>query len=422
MNEQRFIIQGGKPLKGEIEVRGSKNAALPLLAASVLFADPVTLSNLPLIEDVFRMVEILESMGARATWLEKRTLQVDARAIEPEKIDQARVTSLRASLLFIGPLLARFKHCTIAHPGGDAIGARPLDTHFEAFKDLGITIASHKTKQGMRYEFDASHLHGGEVILEEFSVTATENVLMLVSLLPEKTTVKLAATEPHVGELINFLRKAGVSIANEGDHALTIQGASTLKPLTHEVIPDYLEEGTFLILSALMGGAVSVKNLSLAHLDAFRKKLTGMGITIEDNAARLRQKTLLPIKLQTLPHPGFPTDLQAPFGLLLTRATGVSSIHEPLYEKRFGYLEELKKMGADISIKNPHEATVTGPTPLTGASIRGFDLRAGMTLILAGLIAKGETVIENIYQVDRGYEAIDERLRALGADIRRVSA
>lgn len=420
MKEEKFVIQGGKPLKGEIEVRGSKNAALPLLAASALFIEPVTLRNLPLIEDVLRMVEILESMGAKTRWVEKRTLCVDTKTIEPEKIDQARVTSLRASLLFIGPLLARFKRCVIAHPGGDAIGSRPLNTHFQAFKDLGITIASRKTNEGMRYEFDASHLHGGEVILEEFSVTATENVLMLVSLLPEEVTIKLAAAEPHVGELIDFLRNAGVSVRREGDHALITQGKSSLVPSTHEVIPDYLEEGTFLILSALAGGAVSIKNLSLAHLDAFRKKLMDMGVTIESNAARPRQEAFLPLKLQTLPHPGFPTDLQAPFGLLLTQAKGVSSIHEPLYEKRFGYLEELRKMGANVSIENPHEAKITGPTALTGASIRGFDLRAGMTLILAGLIAKGETVIENIYQVDRGYEAIDERLRALGADIRRV--
>jgi len=223
-----------------------------------------------------------------------------------------------------------------------------------------------------------------------------------------------------VGDLIDFLCVAGVSIEKEGSHTLTVKGTPLLKSLTHELIPDYLEEGTFLILSALFDGAVSIARLSLSHLDAFRKKLMDMEVEIAHNSARAKNGRFLPVRLQTLPYPGFPTDLQAPFGLLLTQANGISHIHEPLYERRFAYLEELQKMGATASVQNPHEAEITGPIDLKGASIRGFDLRAGITLILAGLIAKGETVIENVYQVDRGYEAIDERLRALGADIKRV--
>lgn len=418
---QKLIIKGRKSLKGEIEVRGSKNAALPLIAASTLFTQPFTLSNLPLIEDVFRMIEILESMGGKAEWIANRTLYIDASNINPEKIDQSLVNSLRGSILFVGPLLARFKKCTIAHPGGDLIGARPLDTHLQAFRDLGVSVMRREIDKQILYEFDATAMHGGEVILEEFSVTATENALMLVSLLSEQTTIKLAAAEPHVQDLLACLSDAGVSIKKEGDHTLIVKGSPFLKPLSHEVIPDYLEEGTFLILSALFDGAVSVKNLSLAYLDSFRKKLMDMGVAIEHNSAYRKQDVLLPVKVQTLPYPGFPTDLQAPFGLFLTQAKGASYIHEPLYEKRFTYLEELKKMGALTSIKNSHEAEILGPAELKGASITGFDLRAGITLILAGLIAKGETIIENVYQVDRGYEAIDERLRSLGADIERTS-
>jgi len=417
---QKFIIRGKKPLAGTIEVRGSKNAALPLLAASTLFTKPIALSNLPRIEDVFRMIEILESMGTKTNWEDKGTLRIDTSTIDPEKIDQSLVSSLRGSVLFIGPLLARFKKCVVAHPGGDSIGARPLDTHLQAFKDLGVTIIQQKIKGQALYEFDATAMHGGEVILEEFSVTATENTLMLVSLLTEPTTIKLAAAEPHVQNLIDFLCVAGVSIEKEGSHTLTVKGTPLLKSLTHELIPDYLEEGTFLILSALFDGAVSIARLSLSHLDAFRKKLMDMEVEIAHNSARAKNGRFLPVRLQTLPYPGFPTDLQAPFGLLLTQANGISHIHEPLYERRFAYLEELQKMGATASVQNPHEAEITGPIDLKGASIRGFDLRAGITLILAGLIAKGETVIENVYQVDRGYEAIDERLRALGADIKRV--
>lgn len=423
MTPSLLNIQGQIDLKGSIEVLGSKNAALPILASSLLFTRPVQILNVPQIEDVFRMVEILESMGVKTRWEAARKLSLDASKATPETLNQKLVQTLRASILIIGPLLARFKHCRIAHPGGCGIGVRPLDTHFQAFKDLGITITSSGPEDAKMYEFNAEKLHGGEVILEEFSVTATENVLMLVSLLPKATEIKIAAAEPHIRDLITVLAKSGVNIHAKGDHIINIKGRTQLKPISHTIIPDYLEAGTFLILSALFKGQVGVKNVPLAYLDAFRKKMQDVGVTLKTKNKQMYAipgKTLQATKIQTLPYPGFPTDLQAPFGLLLTQAQGSSLIHEPLYEKRFGYLGELQKLGANTQILNPHEAKITGQTPLTGARITSFDLRAGITVILAALIAKGQTTIENVYQVDRGYEAIDTRLQMLGAHIQRT--
>ncbi len=422
-NKEKFVINGAKPLKGEIEVAGSKNSALPLLAASCLFSESITLNNLPRIDDVFCMIEILESMGASVDWLDTRSICINARHVNPARINQGLIQKLRASILLVGPLLARFKKFTMAHPGGCSIGARPLDTHFNAFKDLGVRISASQGETCDLYEFDATGLHGGEVILEEFSVTATENLLMLASMTQEPIRVKLAADEPHVNDLIKFLSSANVSITKEDSHTLSIKGAVALKEVSHTIISDYIEAGTFLILSVLSDGNVMVKNTPMDSLDAFLHKLHAMGVEIKREGEGVRcavVKNLKGVDIQTLPYPGFPTDLQAPMGLLLTQARGQSRIQEALYERRFGYLDELKKMSAHVTILNQHEAMIEGPTQLEGADTIGFDLRAGISLILAGLIAKGQTTIENAYHVDRGYERIDERLRALGADINRV--
>ena len=419
MSGDTLIIQGGRALKGEIEVLGSKNAALPLLAASTLFSCPIVLGNMPHIEDVFRMVEILESMGAKVTWMEKRTLQIDASSLDPKKINQTLVKSLRASLLFVGPLLSRFGHCVIGHPGGDAIGTRPLDTHFQAFKDLGVNILRLEHSDEILYEFDASGLHGGEVILEEFSVTATENVLMLVSRLKEKTTIKLAAAEPHVGDLIAFLSSAGVKITKEGDHTLHIQGNTSHQSVKHDVIPDYLEEGTFLVLSALFDGHVTIKNLSLCHLDAFRKKFMDMGIEMTPTSTHRVTKNLLPIKLQTLPYPGFPTDLQAPWMAYMSLAAGKSRVRESIFEQRFMHAAELARMGARIAAAG-ERAVIEGVKALVGAPIMASDIRAGAALVVGALAAQGQTVIQRVYHIDRGYERLEKKLRALGARIRRA--
>ena len=421
--KEKFVINGAKSLKGEIEVAGSKNSALPLLAACCLFEEQVTLTNLPRIDDVFCMIEILESMGASVRWLDTRSICVDARNLNPERINQGLIQKLRASIVLVGPLLTRFKKFTIAHPGGCSIGARPLDTHFNAFKDLGVKISVSQGETCDIYTFDARAVHGGEVILEEFSVTATENILMFASLIKESIQIKLAGTEPHVDELIAFLRAAGVEIQKEDSHSIRVTGIKKLRQVRHSIINDYIEAGTFLILSIIAGGTVAIKNAPLQFLDAVRHKMRDMGVAVRQDRALTRvsvPEVLSAANIQTLPYPGFPTDLQAPFGLLLTQANGVSRIQEMLFEKRFGYLGELQKMGANINIINNHEAVIEGPTELRGASTIGFDLRAGISLILAGLIAKGETVIENAYHVDRGYERIDERLRALGADIKRV--
>ncbi len=416
-----FEIEGGQPLSGEIVVSGSKNATTPILAATLLTTETCVLSNLPLIEDVFRMLEILESMGAEVEWRGERTLAITNRNINPKKMDVEKVKKIRSSILLFGSLAARFDTFSLYHPGGCVIGARPVGTHFDALEKLGVKI----TQQEKSYTADASERQADKIVLREMSVTATENAMMLAAGMAGQTTIKIAATEPHVEDLGRFLIAMGADIQGLGTHTLVITGKDILRGAEHTIIPDANEAATFLILGVATGSALSVRHAREEHLDIVLEKLRefGAGFVIEEDVITVvpHQPLHSIAKLDTRTYPGVPSDVQAPFGVLATQVVGETLIFDTIFEGRFNYVPELEKMGARATVLNPHQVIVRGKTPLRGTTIKSYDLRSGVSLIIAALCAEGKTVIEDIYQVDRGYERIEERLQKLGAHIERVS-
>lgn len=415
----KFIIEGQHQLRGDIAVSGMKNAATPILAATLLTKEPCVVSNVPRIADVFKMIEILQSMGAVIQWQDNHTVRVQCASVDPARLNQKAVKQLRSSVLLLGPLVARFHDVTIAQPGGCIIGNRPLDTHFEALTGLGALVE----EEGETLRVTGSHLQAAHIVLSEFSVTATENLLLAASLTEGTTILETAAMEPHVQDLGAFLKKLGADIEGLGTHTLTIRGRKTLHGAEHRIIPDQIEVGTFAVAAAVTHGEVTIHGVIPSHLGLILRKLTAAGVDARctEDALHVRPtQRLTAFRLQTLPYPGFPTDLQAPFGVLATQAQGTSLIHDPLFEGRMGYVQELVKMGANAVVCDPHRVLISGPTPLYAQEIRSFDLRAGATLIIAGLCAKGVTTINESEVVDRGYEKIDKRLAELGAVISRA--
>ncbi len=415
-----FEITGGNTLQGKITVCGSKNAATPIIAATLLTKETSTIHNIPRIEDVFRMLEILESMGVMVEWVDEHTVKITPGEYDVTKLDQHLVKKLRSSILLLGSLSATQKEFVLSQPGGCVIGARPVDTHMDALAKLGVSVI--RTEEG--YVIDASGRQSAQIVLRESSVTATENVLMLAAVLPELTVVKLAACEPHVEDVCRFLIAMGVEIEGVGTTTLRIKGQSILHGCEHILIPDANEAATFLLLGAATGSKLTVVHAREEHLDAVLEKMKEFGVSFEISNDEI---TVIPGKLQavnkvdTRVYPGIPTDVQAPFGILATQAEGETLIHDPLFEGRFNYVQELEKMGGHAKVLNPHQVTVHGATKLKGTRIKSFDLRAGAALIIAALCAEGKTTIEEIYQVDRGYERIEERLQSIGADIKRVT-
>ncbi len=424
---EKFIINGGKTLRGEVEINGSKNAATAILAATLLTDEPCFIDNLPLVKDVFRMIELIKNLGAKVSWIGKRKVKIEAKYINPKKLNQKHVSQMRSSILLLGPLLARFGELSIDYPGGCLIGVRPLDVHFDAFEKMGVKITTNKKKFCLKIKNDikSKKLQGKKIILKEFSVTATENILMASSLADGETIINIAACEPHVQDLISFLKKMGVKIQEKGSHTIKIYPPKKLCGVNHSLISDAIEAGTFIITTIATKGKVLLKNCPIDHLDLVLEKLREAGVPIEilnKNSLIVNPwKKLKMEKIQILPYPGVPTDLQSIFGVLATQSTGATLIHDPLYEGRLKYLAELNKMGADIIICDPHRAIINGPTQLYGTELGSLDLRSGATLIIAGLIAKGTTTINDISQIDRGYEKIEERLQKLGANIKRVN-
>ncbi len=417
---EAFKISGGKKLSGSIPVYGSKNATTPILAATLLTKETCVLSNLPLIEDVFRMIEILQSMGAKVEWRGKRTIAITNDDIDPEKMDVEKVKKIRSSILLFGSLAARFDRFSLYHPGGCVIGARPVGTHFDALEKLRLRII----QKDKRYEVDARKRKAGKVVLREMSVTATENAMMLAAGMPGKTILKIAATEPHVEDLGHFLIAMGAKIDGLGTHTLEITGTKHLHGATHTIIPDANEAATFLILGVATRSEITVRDVREDHLDLVLEKLREFGAEFR---IRKNSITLLPAgelhsveKIDTRTYPGVPSDVQAPFGVLATQVAGETLLFDTMFEGRFHYIPELLKMGAKATVLNPHQVIIRGKTKLRGTTIKSYDLRAGVSLIIAALVASGKTTIEDIYQVDRGYERIEERLRAIGADIQRV--
>ena len=424
-----FEIIGGKKLSGEIEVRGSKNATTPILAATLLTKEKCVISNIPLIEDVFRMIEIIESLGAKVSWKGERTVEIEAKNIDASKLDLIAVKRLRSSILLLGSLSGRLDNFKIPYPGGCAIGARSLDTHFDALSKMGVKVKEKEIKIDDKksgcYLVDSSKRKNADVVLKEFSVTGTENAMMLAASMSGKTVIKIAAAEPHVENLGRFLIEMGAKIKGLGTHTLEIWGKNNLKGAKHEIIPDANEAATFLIMGVATESPITVKNALINNLDLVIEKLREFGadFAIGKNSIKVipPQKIKAANKVDTRLYPGIPTDVQAPFGVLATQAEGETFIHDSLYEGRFNYISEIAKMGAKAKVLDVHRAIIQGPTKLKGKVITSFDLRAGASLIIAALVAKGKTTIKEIYQVDRGYEQIEKRLSALGADIRRIS-
>lgn len=396
---------------------GMKNAATPILAACILTNEECTIENVPVITDVLNLLDLLGSLGV-AVQRDGHTVRIHARELQPERLDRKLVQSMRSSILLVGPLLARCGTVRMPMPGGCIIGNRPIDAHTSAFAQINAIVTP--TREDMR--LDGRQLKSATVILPEFSVTATENLLMAASALSGTTIIKMAAAEPHVQDLSAFLAAMGATISGIGTHTLTVQGSKRLRGVRHTLIPDTIEVGTFLVAAAATRSTLTLKGVALDHLDAVLTKAREIGIAVESEGSSLTVRPtplLSSFKLQTLPYPGFPTDLQAPFAVLATQAQGTSLIHDPMYEGRMGYVQELVKMGANAVVCDPHRVLITGPTPLYGQEIKSVDLRAGATVVLAALAAQGETVIADAQMIDRGYERLDERLRQVGADISR---
>lgn len=418
----KLIICGGRTLRGEIEVRGAKNATFPLLSATLLTEKECLIRNIPLIEDVFVMIRILESMGAKIEWIGKRDIKISTKFVDPFKVNASLVTKLRGSVLLFGSLLARFGWVKLPQPGGCLIGARPITTHLDAFFQLGIQI---EQNNNWFYLKVPKKIKTRRVILNEFSVTGTENLLLFLSSIPQRTEILIADGDYPIQELAKFLRKMGVQIQGVGGHRIVIRGRKKLKGATYKILFDPIEAGTFILMTAVAKGKVLVKNVELEFLSLFLKKLRDFGLPFEI----LKKKQILVKpwsymkidKVQAMPYPGIATDLLPLFGVIATQTEGLTLLHDPLYEGRLKYLEELNKMGAQIIFADPHRAIIQGPTPLYGIEVRSPDLRGGASLISAALIAKGETIINNVYQIDRGYERIEERLQRIGADIKRLS-
>jgi len=416
----KFIIYGQKKLKGEIEVRGSKNAAGPILAAALLTKEECIISNLPLIEDVANMLDVIKSMGVSVETISERKIKIKAEELHPENVDQQKIAKTRISVLLFGPLVARVKKFKIAPPGGDRIGVRPISVHLKALEEMGAKI----WRSSDLYEVDYENLVGTELVLGEFSVTATETAILAAVLAKGKTIIKGAAAEPHVQDLCNMLLKMGAKIKGIGTHTIEIEGVKSLKGVNYSVMFDPIEAGTFIVAAALCGDRVVVKNVNCDYLDLFLAKLQEIGVNFEKGknyVTVFKSPKLKATRLQALPYPGLPTDLLPIMIPLLVSAQGKSMVHDPLYENRLNYVQELRKMGADIEIVDPHRAFIFGPTPLKGLRIESWDIRAGACLVIAGLMAEGKTTIEDIFQIDRGYEKIEERLSKIGADIKRVS-
>ncbi|MBK7932972.1 MAG: UDP-N-acetylglucosamine 1-carboxyvinyltransferase [Acidobacteria bacterium] len=418
----KFLVRGGRPLHGKIEISGAKNSALPCLAATLLSSETVILHNVPYVKDLITFRRLLEDLGATALTPELRTVKVNASNVQIFEAPYELVKTMRASVLALGPLLARFGQAKVSLPGGCAIGTRPIDLHLKAFEQLGAVVSLESGDVVARAP--KGRLVGNTVDFEKVTVTGTENVMMAASLAIGKTIIKNAAQEPEIDDLAELLNKMGARIKGAGTSVIEIEGVEALSSAEHTIIPDRIETGTFIVAAAITGGELEIKSCRPEHLTAVIEKLREAGVDIEElNQSTLRVKRssggLKASDVTTEPHPLFPTDMQAQYMALMTQADGESKVVETIFENRFMHASELIRMGADIQIAG-NTATVRGRTQLMGAKIIASDLRASASLVLAALCAEGETRIDRVYHIDRGYETIVRKLRSLGADIERV--
>ncbi|OQB23488.1 MAG: UDP-N-acetylglucosamine 1-carboxyvinyltransferase 2 [Firmicutes bacterium ADurb.Bin182] len=420
--EPYFKINGGRRLEGEVTIGGAKNAAVAVIPASILAGAPCRLENLPKIEDVYTLKDILSSMGADVDFSPDRGMNIDPREIDNFSVTFDMASSLRASYYFLGSLLGRYGHAEIALPGGCSIGSRPIDQHIKGMRALGADVV---IERGI-VKAKAKKLVGSEIYLDIVSVGATINIMLAACRAEGTTTINNAAKEPHVVETANFLNMMGASVKGAGTDVIRINGTNELHGCTYSIIPDQIEAGTFMIAAAATRGDVIIKNVIPTHLEAICAKLMecGVSVTQGDDGREFfihikSDSRPRAVNIKTLPYPGFPTDLQQPMMALLCTARGNSFIVENIFEERFNHVAELRRMGANITL-NGRTAMVEGIDTLVGVPLRATDLRAGAALIIAALMAEGESTISNIRYVDRGYEYFEYKLRALGADIQRM--
>eukprot|EP00095_Tigriopus_kingsejongensis_P009886 maker-scaffold8_size885657-snap-gene-1.0 protein:Tk09886 transcript:maker-scaffold8_size885657-snap-gene-1.0-mRNA-1 annotation:"udp-n-acetylglucosamine 1-carboxyvinyltransferase" len=415
----KILITGGNRLSGDVAISGAKNAALPILIASLLSEEPVTISNIPHLHDVTTTMALLAQLGARIELDEKMSVSIDASVLETLTAPYELVKTMRASILVLGPLLGRFGRAEVSMPGGCAIGSRPVDLHLKGFEKLGAKIT---VTEGYILA-EATELKGANIFMDQVSVTGTENIMMAASMAKGTTVIENAAREPEVEDLAIFINAMGGKVSGAGTSTITIEGVEKMHAAHHTVIADRIEAGTYLIAGAISGGDVCVKNVHIPGLGSIIDKLKEAGSTVtqgEDWVRAVANGRPKAIDLSTAPYPGFPTDMQSQFLTMNCIADGMSRVTENIFENRFMHVQELQRMGAQIKLDG-NTAIITGIEKLQGAPIMATDLRASACLVLAGLVAEGETVIDRIYHVDRGYECIEEKISQIGGSIRRVS-
>ncbi|WP_298094530.1 UDP-N-acetylglucosamine 1-carboxyvinyltransferase [uncultured Campylobacter sp.] len=415
-------INGGKKLSGSVKISGAKNAALPLIALSILSKNEVVIKNLPAVSDIHTLIQLLSNLGAKCEFLDANTAKIDPREVNSTKAIYDIVRKMRASILVLGPLLARFRHCEVSLPGGCAIGARPIDLHLSALEKMGAEV---KIEQGYVVCTAKKGLKGATINFDKITVTGTENIVMAAALASGTTHIINAAKEPEVIAVCNALKSAGIDIEGIGTNEILIKGSGgeLLNLNEISIIPDRIEAGTYLCAGAITGSHITITHACAAHLGAVLAKFEDMGFKFEisnggEEITILPASKIKPVEIITSEYPGFPTDMQAQFMALACVATGVSTIDERLFENRFMHVSELSRMGADIRL-NGHIATISGGK-LNGADVMATDLRASSALVLAALAARGESKIHRIYHLDRGYERLEAKLGALGADIHRL--
>lgn len=418
---EKLVVTGGVKLSGSVKVSGAKNAVLPVIAASLLANTPSTLLEIPDLDDVRTICEVLEHLGAKVEKIDRETYQIDSSNITSCDAPYDLIRKMRASFLIMGPLLARMGSAKISLPGGCAIGSRPIDLHLKGFEALGADII---IGHGF-IEARAPHgLTGTRVYLDFPSVGATENIMMAASLAQGQTIIENAAEEPEIVDLANYINIMGGKVKGAGTNIIKVDGVKELRGASHTVIPDRVEAGTYMVAAAITGGNILIENVIIDHLKPVVAKLKEAGVSISEEGTGIRviggQQLLKAVDIKTLPYPGFPTDMQAQFMALMTVAYGTSIVTETVFENRFMHVDELKRMGAHIKIEG-RSAIVEGIRKLTGAPVKATDLRAGASLLLAGLVAEGETEISCIHHIDRGYDDIEQKFRGLGANIRRIT-
>lgn len=415
-----YRIQGGNPLRGDVIISGSKNAVLPLIAGSLLCTGETVLDNVPDLRDVRTLLSTLDFLGAETSF-QNNTVRIRTHNLQSKPIPAEYVSQLRGSIVLLGPLLARFGVAEMAYPGGCVLGKRPVAAHIAAFEQLGAEDMS--TDEVLHLQ---GELKPGHIILPEFSVTATENAVLAAALVEGETRIDMAASEPHAQEIEKFVQAMGAEITGIGSHTVYVRGRKELNCVHYKVPFDYLEAGAFTIAALVTGGKVRLHDVDNEHLLSFLDTITRMGGIVKYDAADKilfvdgELSSLHAMNIKTNIFPGFPTDLQAPMGVLLTQSTGVSRIFERLFEGRMAYLYELEKMGAHVEILNSHEALVIGPTRLRGRTVASNDIRAGAAMVIAGLCAEGETIITDVRYIERGYDRLEEKLSALGAKIEKL--